>query len=357
MKILYSGYHNPHYETVTEYTEAAIRALGHELIIYDDRHHVIPGRIRHRIPWAHRLDLVVINHRLLRLAREEHPRVVIVSGGERILKETVRALQQSGTTAVLWTIDAPSGGWEVSRSAPVYDHVFCQGSEAVELLERSGLARARWLPVGCDPASHHPVEVTDEEVRLFGGDVVFVGSWYPERAALFERLCAYDLAVWGPGWEMLPKDSAVRRHLRGAHTTPADWRKIYSASGIVLATHYHDPTGSYPVYQASPRVFEALACGAFVLCDRQRDVLALFRDGEHLVCFSDGDDLVEKVRYYLAHEEERQAIARQGRAEVLSRHTYVHRLRELLAAVGTQEGGLDHCRAAETLGRRAGAGA
>jgi len=331
VKILYSGYHNPHYETVTEYTEGAIRALKHELISYDDRHHVIPGRIRHRILWAHNLDLSVINRRLLRLAREEHPHVVIVSGGERILKETVHSLQQSGAVTVLWTIDAPSGGWEVSQSAPVYDHVFCQGSEAVELLAQLGLARARWLPVGCDPSSHYPVAVTDADLPLFGSDVVFVGSWYPERAALFERLCAFDLAVWGPGWERLPRNSALRRHLRGAHTKPEEWRKIYSASRIVLATHYHDPAGRYPVYQASPRVFEALACGAFVLCDRQRDVLALFRDGEHLVSFSDGDDLAAKVRYYLEHNAERQAIARKGREEVLSRHTYVHRIETLLA--------------------------
>ncbi len=331
MKVLVTGYHNPHYETVTEYMERAVRALGHDLVGYDDARHIIPGRLRSRVRVLEEVNLRHINRRLLALARRAKPEVVLVTGGDRIRKDTIEALKAAGVLTVLWTTDPPRGCMPHLRVAPHYDRIFCQGSEFVELLRERGTDSARWLPVGCDPASHHPVEVTDEEVRLFGGDVVFVGSWYPERAALFERLCAYDLAVWGPGWEMLPKDSAVRRHLRGAHTTPADWRKIYSASGIVLATHYHDPTGSYPVYQASPRVFEALACGAFVLCDRQRDVLALFRDGEHLVCFSDGDDLVEKVRYYLAHEEERQAIARQGRAEVLSRHTYVHRIETLLA--------------------------
>ena len=84
-----------------------------------------------------------------------------------------------------------------------------------------------------------------------------------------------------------------------------------------------------------------MACGAFVLCDRQRDVLALFRNGEHLACFSDGDDLAEKVRYYLEHPGERQAIARKGREEVLSHHTYAHRLRDLLAVAGERMGGLD----------------
>ena len=156
---------------------------------------------------------------------------------------------------------------------------------------------------------------------------------------------------------MLPERLGASSAPRGAHTSPGQWRKIYSASRIVLTPHYQDPSGRYPVYQASPRVFEAMACGAFVLCDRQRDVLVLFRDGEHLACFSDGDDLAAKVRYYLEHPGERHAIARRGREEVLSRHTYVHRLRELLAVAGEQVAVTDHDKAAGEFCRRAGAGA
>lgn len=357
MTILLSGYHNPHYETVTEYVERAIGTLGHGPVIYDDRHHVIPGRIRYRIPWAHRMDLIVINRRLLQLVWRERPHLAIVIGGERIMGATVRSMRAAGVITALWTIDAPADQWNVSRTVSFYDQVFCQGSEAVEILERWGLGRARWLPVGCDPERHHSVLLSPEEKEQYGHDVVFVGSWYPERAALFERLCDFDLAIWGPGWENLPARSTLRRHLRGAHTSPDQWRKIYSASRVVLAAHYRDPSGRYPVYQASPRVFEAMACGAFVLCDRQRDVLALFRDGEHLACFSDGDDLAVKVRYYLEHPGERQAIARKGRKEVLANHTYVHRLHELIAVASER---LDRCDCDKTTGvpcRRTGAGA
>jgi spore maturation protein CgeB len=99
----------------------------------------------------------------------------------------------------------------------------------------------------------------------------------------------------------------------------------------VLVIRY--PDGHYPVHQASPRVFEALACGAFVLTDQQKDVLALFREGEHLVAFSDAADLDRKIEYYLAHPGERQRIAAAGRAEVLRRHTYTHRIARLLEIV------------------------
>ena len=80
-------------------------------------------------------------------------------------------------------------------------------------------------------------------------------------------------------------------------------------------------------------MFEVLACGAFLICDRQRDVFSLFCDGEHLVGFDNGADLAKKVRYYLDHPLERQTIARKGHEEVMRRHTYVHRIEALLAAL------------------------
>ena len=218
MKILFSGYHNPHYETVTEYMERALRSLGHEVIVYDDRRHVIPGRIRSRVGWLNRLDLASINRRLVEAARRHAVDAVVVTGGDRILAETVKRIRSMGIAAVLWTTDPPKGCVPHLRAAPHYDHIYCQGTEFVDLLRENGIESARWLPVGCEPESHHPVEMTEEERRQYGSDVVFVGSHYPEREALFEALADFDLALWGPGWERLRAGSPLRRQgPQGSH--------------------------------------------------------------------------------------------------------------------------------------------
>lgn len=333
MKVLLSGYHNPHYETITEYMERAIVALGHDLVRFDDRCHIVPGRIRYRVPWVNRWDLEMINQRLASRALRSGARLVIVTGGDRILSETIRRLKDCGATTVLWTTDPPREAGPILEAAPFYDYIFCQGTEFIDLLRASGIDRAQWLPVGFEPESHYPVELTEQEKSHYGSDVVFVGSHWLERESLFEMLADVDIAIWGPGWEKLRRGSPLRSRLRKAHTTPSEWVKIYSTSRIVLATHYHEPDNRFPVHQASPRVFEVLACGGFLLCDCQRDVLTLFRDGVHFVSFGDARDLAEKVRYFLATPCEREAIARQGRKEALQRHTYVHRLRELFSAV------------------------
>ena len=333
MKILFSGYHNPHFTTVTEYIESAIRTSGHDLIIFDDRQHIIPGRMRHRIQWLDQFDLQHINKKMVSLALRTKPDIVIVTGGHRINATTVKTLKDNGICTVLWTTDAPFNFKPIINVAPLYDHIFCQGTEAVELLNRAGIEGTQWLPVACDPNVHSSVEISPEERRHYGNDVVFAGSYYPNRAELFERLVDFNLGIWGPGWEKLDQKSKLIGCIRGTYTPPSEWSKIYSASKIILATHYQDPERKIPVYQASPRIFEALACGAFVISDNQRDVFLLFKDSQHLVRFDGPNNLMEKIQYYINHYEERKKIADRGREEVIKNHTYVHRIEKLLSLI------------------------
>jgi len=333
MKILFSAYHNLHFITITEYIENAIKALGHELIVFDDRQHIIPGRIRHRVKWLNQLDLQHINRKMLRLASEKKPDIAIVAGGHRITGNTIETLNANGIAAILWTIDAPINFQPILDVGSYYSHIFCQGNEAVELLDRKGIKGAHWLPVACDPNFHRPLDLSDKEKNHYGHDIVFIGSYYPVRADLFEKLTEFDFGLWGPGWEQLPSKSPLRNSLKGGQLKQEVWSKIYNASKIILATHYKDPDNRFPVYQASPRIFEALACRCFVLVDRQKDVFSLFDDKEHLVGFDGVEDLREKIRYYLGHSSERERIAAKGYQEVMEKHTYAYRIKEMLSTI------------------------
>ena len=77
------------------------------------------------------------------------------------------------------------------------------------------------------------------------------------------------------------------------------------------------------------RIFEALACGSFLLTNDLPVGKELFRDRVHLAYYND-DNIEELIEYYLAHHEEREHIAAQGRVEVLSKHTVSHRLQRVM---------------------------
>lgn len=67
-----------------------------------------------------------------------------------------------------------------------------------------------------------------------------------------------------------------------------------------------------------------------MLSNFQADFLDDFVPGEDLVYYESKEDLLQKVVYYLDHEEERKAIAKNGHDKVAARHTYRHRVREML---------------------------
>ncbi len=337
MKILFVTARNPRFPTITEYVERAVRSLRHTLLSFDDRAFLLPGRLREAIPSLGDLDLKRLNRRLVGVVRRERPDMFLCAGGERILAETVEAARAAGVRTALWTIDSVQPRDPRVSLAQHFDFVFCGGTEMIEALRGSALRNGPyWLPFACDPELHRPVDLTPAERGRYGCEIAFVGSlhreMYPNRIAMLEALADFDLAVWGPGARDIPSSSPIRPKIRGDDTRVEEWTRVYSAAKITLCAH--DGGQRSVCRQASPRVYETMACGGFLLCDDQPDVRALFQDGRDLAIFrKDLSDLGQKVRYYLARDEARREIADRGREKVRAGHTYRHRVAKLLATV------------------------
>lgn len=336
MKVLFSSNKNPHFETFTEYIEKAFRKNGCETLFFENRDFVIPGRIRDRASFLHHWDVQRLNKRLISIAQTYKPDLFLEAGGWNIVPKTVDALREMNIKTALWTIDAPRIFEPIREAAPHYDFVFTGGSEAYELLDDLHIKYLRWLPFACDSDFHKPVELSTEEMQRYGCDICFVGSGgelYPQRRRFLESLIDFDLGIWGPGWDTLSPHSPLKKFIRGEKIKSEVWVKIFSASKIVFHAHYRDPSGNISCYQAAPRVYEALACGSFLVVDRQRDVQRLFNPGEDLAVFNSVDELREIITYYLDHPDEAHTIAKRGRKKVLENHTYGHRIREILRTV------------------------
>lgn len=79
------------------------------------------------------------------------------------------------------------------------------------------------------------------------------------------------------------------------------------------------------------RAFDVMGARGFLLSNYQADFLDLFVPGEDFAYYESKEDLLDKIGYYLSHEEERKAIAKNGYEKVKAKHTYRHRVREMLS--------------------------
>lgn len=79
------------------------------------------------------------------------------------------------------------------------------------------------------------------------------------------------------------------------------------------------------------RAFDIMGAGGFLLTNYQADMLELFEPDRDFVYYTDMQDMMQKVEYYLQHEEERKCIAQNGYEKVKKQHTYLKRLQEFRA--------------------------
>lgn len=81
------------------------------------------------------------------------------------------------------------------------------------------------------------------------------------------------------------------------------------------------------------RIMDIMGCGGFVLTNYQEDMLNFFVPDEDFVYYESRQDLMNKIEYYLLHEDERRRIAENGHRKVAAEHTYEQRLAEIIEVV------------------------
>jgi spore maturation protein CgeB len=78
------------------------------------------------------------------------------------------------------------------------------------------------------------------------------------------------------------------------------------------------------------RMFEATSCGALLITKRIPFIEDFWKDGEDIILYNTNDELVEKVKYYLSNDKERELIAKSGQEKTLKNHTYLKRANTIL---------------------------
>lgn len=142
-----------------------------------------------------------------------------------------------------------------------------------------------------------------------------------KRRSVVSSLAKFGVEVWGDtGWDGLDglRYMGPAEHFAGLN-------RIYSTSAVNL-----DVGRLYQSDIVTMRVFDALACGGFVLAECSPALRELFRPGVELDTYGSIEELVDKTAYYLNRPEVARRMAEKGREKVLKHHTVARRVRRML---------------------------
>ncbi len=340
-RVVLTGTHSVYASSIVRHIEDALKKTGHEVTLFDyiEFHGTVADKIKNRLrirfPAIHASKAAATNKRLLQLCQMVAPDLLLIIKGEVIEADNLAEIRTTvGCKIVNWCSDTPFEENLEIKGLQNYDHVFVFDPYYVERLLRLGAPKASYLPMACDPDFHTEVTLTDAERRRYSADISFVGSWYPVRERVLEELVEFQLKIWGGGWKVAflrNPLSPLLKHYQGV-LEGNDAVKALIASKISINIHHPQS-----VCAPNMRTFEVPCCGGFQLVENLPEIGRLFRVGEEVVCYQNVRHLKELIKYYLERPDERLRVARAGQRRVRQEHTYVHRLRELLATVGVPQ--------------------
>ncbi len=263
------------------------------------------------------------NRDLLSAAAAHRPQVFWVDKGDLVQASTLRAVKKmTGAVLVNFNTDYLACGahpWRLHmQGIPEYDFYFTSNVFDVDFLKAKGVRNVVVVPLGYYAKVFTRPQLTKEEEERLGASIGFIGHWEPATEVLILELLDRGLPVRvrGNSWQ----HARNKRRLAGVVETglvpQADYEKSIRATKINLGIN-----STMNRNQTSGRSYEIPAAGGFLLAPRTAEHLEMYVEGEEAEFYGSVDELEEKARYYLEHEDERRRIAAAGRRRCLSSGT------------------------------------
>lgn len=147
-------------------------------------------------------------------------------------------------------------------------------------------------------------------------DVLFIGNCYGKREKLIATCEEAGIKVEAYGLNF------PRGHIAGEEVP-----RLFGRSKIVLGSGLVGHSAN--LYTLKLRDFDGPMAGALYLTSHNPLLARHFNIGEEILTYSNIDDCITKINFFLANEKERLKIAASGRARALAEHTWDHRMQLL----------------------------
>ena len=266
-----------------------------------------------------------MNQALRRLIERERPDLTIFAlYGEEFIPEVIEELKNYTTTVCYFFDD----DWRLEFAnawAPRFHYFTTPRTATLRRYRERGYEGVIYSPFGYN----HFVYRRKPLPKIY--DVSFVGALHPYRSWIIRSLqkAGIKVAVWGHNWPkgkvdqegMIDVFNQSKINLNISNSTSWDLRYLLSSRKAIRNSVLSHKTTE----QIKGRHFEICGCGGFQLTYYTEDLEHHFEINREVAIYMKRDDLIEKIRYYLKHEDEREAIAEAGYRRALSEHTYAQR--------------------------------
>lgn len=250
--------------------------------------------------------------KLLKLANADADMVLWINSPAilplQLFKELSKAVKQ-----VAWFVDSIHGAEELVPYFPYLAKSCVFEKSDVQYLKGLNVDNGTYCPIGYNE------DYANVLPQTLQNDIVFIGSPFRYRLKVLNKIAEaadrkhWKLAIYGPFWEDMYfwkrwvfrfKYPKLYPYIINGNVTSAQAAKIYASAKIALNIHASQHKSP------NPRTFEIIASGALELCDARENYVGEICPPKALAVFTDDTEMLNKLEYYLVHEDERVAISK-----------------------------------------------
>ncbi len=301
----------------------ALRRIGHHV------EHVSLRRLLPRTSWIDRItwhlggDMLSpwILRRLPQALEATHYDLCYVDGGEWVTPRVIELIRRYAVKVVNYNIDDPLGSRDAARfaayrrSVSSYDLCVVVREENVDEAWRLGAKDVIRVFRSSDEVAHAPRVLSATDTEHWRADVLFLGTWFPERGPFLVDLVklGVPLTIRGANWKKAPEWPVLQAYFRGGHLRGDEYACALQCAKVSLGLL---SKGNRDLH--TTRSLEIPALGGLLCAERTSEHLEMYVDGAEALFWSSAEECAMVCRDALADEERRRRIAIAGNARSIA---------------------------------------
>jgi spore maturation protein CgeB len=297
----------------------AYRRMGHEVTHLDMRR-LLPKTIWvDRITW--RIGGHVFAPVLIPKVREfisnQKFDLCHVDNGEWMSPSVIKVIRAVAPKVINYSIDDSTGPRDsrrftaYRRALPFYDLVAVMREVNVVEARKFGAKNVLRVLMTADEVTHAPRNITPAVAQKWGSEVLFLGTWMPERGPFLRDLVqlGVPLAIRGTHWQKAPEWPQLQPHWLGGAVYGDDYAYALQCAKVNIGLL---SKGNRDLH--TTRSQEIPALGALLCAERTSEHSAMYDEGKEALFWSDARECAEQCKKVLADEGLRQRISQAGQA-------------------------------------------
>ena len=245
--------------------------------------------------------------------------LIYITSGELIGKKLILELKKKTKKIAFYCEDNPFVSRDKKRwklflpASQFYDLIIFQQKSRINLSKKYGIKKTLLTFPTYQKNIHRPQKISPNEKKKYASNVLFIGTWYPERGIFFKKLIdlGLDLKIYGIQWKKDPNYESMKSRIKLGHIHEPLYSKMIQCTKIALCIPSKGNLDGI-----TRRSTEIPAIGTLLCATRTKEHQNVFVENKEAIFFKSANECYKKCEYLLNNTKKIKKISYRGHIKV-----------------------------------------